>query len=128
MRQNLPIQLLRFGIDKKLGTNDDDYNSPEDFEDRSAFLGVRGWGCLNKRVALASSLWLLKATRLFPRFCRLGFTHTCYPIDSTARSIRRSSFPDCDAAHVSCEDLAPDCNAKLLIVSKTALPSAATST
>ena len=33
-RQGLPIQLLRFGIEKKLDTNDDDRERPDDFENR----------------------------------------------------------------------------------------------
>ncbi len=33
-RQDLPIQLLRFGIEKKLDANDDDRERPNDFKNR----------------------------------------------------------------------------------------------
>jgi len=42
--------LLRLRIDQKLHPNDNDRDSPEDFEDRSAFLGLRGWGCINRTM------------------------------------------------------------------------------
>ena len=40
-RQGLPIELLRFGIEKKLDTNDDDRERPNDFVNRQAFLFVK---------------------------------------------------------------------------------------
>jgi hypothetical protein len=37
----MSIQLLRFGIEKKLDTNDDDRERPNDFVNRQAFLFVK---------------------------------------------------------------------------------------